>query len=68
MELKECPFCGGKAILVPLSNSSGYIACIGKCDMKTGTYWDEPMKEPKENRTKWHDLATAAWNRRANNG
>lgn len=68
MELKNCPFCGGKAIFIPLSSCSGYIACVGTCGMNTGRYWDEPMTEQKENRAKWRDRALEAWNRRVNNG
>lgn len=67
MELEKCTFCGGKAILVSLSECSGYISCIGECGINTGRYWDDPMTEPKENRTKWQELATAAWNRRPDN-
>jgi hypothetical protein len=68
MELKPCPFCGGKAIPVPLSLSHGYIACIGDCGIHTGHFWSEPMTAPKESRKPWHELAAAAWNRRTDNG
>lgn len=46
MELKPCPFCGGKAVLVPLAGCRGYVACIGVCGMQTGDFWDEPMTKP----------------------
>lgn len=68
MELKPCPFCGGGAICIPLSGSSGHIACIGECGIKTGVYWDEPMTEPKESRRSWKDILAEKWNRRADNG
>lgn len=64
MELKTCPFCGGKAILVTLSSCSGHIACIGDCGMNTQRFWSEPMTAPKESRKPWHELAVETWNRR----
>lgn len=67
-ELESCPFCGGKSVLVPLSMCSGYVACIGVCKMKTAKFWDDPMTEPEKERIKWHEIATAAWNRRAEDG
>lgn len=63
-ELERCPFCLGKAILVPTSVCSGYISCIGECGMATKKFWDEPMSEPAESRKKWHEIAVEAWNRR----
>ena len=63
-ELKPCPFCGGKSVLVPLASCHGYIACIGECGFHSGYYWDEPMAEKESNRTKWNEIATKAWNRR----
>ena len=64
MELKSCPFCGGKATLIPLGESLGYVSCIGECMIRTSVFWDEPMKAPKEKRTPWKEDATSAWNRR----
>ena len=66
-ELKPCPFCGGEAMLAATSSCSGLICCVG-CGMKTGKFWDEPMSSPEKERTKWHEIATAAWNRREDNG
>jgi hypothetical protein len=66
-ELKPCPFCGGKSVCVATSTVSGYIYCSG-CDMATNKFWDDPMSEPAENRKKWHEVATSAWNRRCNDG
>jgi hypothetical protein len=66
-ELKACPFCGGKAVRVVTSTCSGYVYCAG-CDMATHKFWDDPMSEPEENRKKWHEVATMAWNRRCNDG
>ena len=67
-ELKPCPFCGGEAVLVPTSTCSGYIACVGVCEMKTVKFWDEPMAVAEKERTKWHEIASVAWNRRAEDG
>ena len=63
-ELKSCPFCGGKSILVPLASCHGYIACIGDCGFRSADFWDEPMNEEKQNRTGWKAIATEAWNKR----
>ena len=63
-ELRPCPFCGGKSVLVPLASCHGYIACIGECGFHSGDYWDEPMTEKESNITKWNEIATKAWNRR----
>lgn len=67
MELKPCPFCGGKAYFIATSGVSGYIACIGDCGIHTGTFWDDPMTAPKDEREKWRDIAVRAWNRRVTN-
>ncbi len=66
-KLKPCPFCGGEAEYIPLSSSCGRIACVGKCGMRTARFWDEPMTASKDERTKWYEVATSAWNRRADN-
>ena len=66
MELKPCPFCGGKSWLIPTSGISGRIACIGDCGIETKQFWDEPMTAPREEREKWDVLAARKWNRRAN--
>jgi hypothetical protein len=67
-ELERCPFCGGESVLVPLSSCNGYIACVGECGIKTAKYWDEPMTSHESERTKWHETATKAWNRRSKCG
>ena len=65
MDLKPCPFCGGEAVLIPFSSCSGEIACVGDCRFETAKYWDDPMTAGENERTKWHEIATKAWNRRA---
>lgn len=77
--LKPCPFCGGKAMFLTITNMSSHSA-IGvmfkiKC-MKCGTelpkryecemYMDQDggIRTGKDERTK----ATTDWNRRANDG
>lgn len=67
-ELKHCPFCKGESVLVPESSCSGHIACLGECQFKTATYWDEPMTEADGSRVKWYDLICRVWNRRAEDG
>jgi hypothetical protein len=64
-ELEICPFCQGKATFVATSTISGYISCIGECKIKTAKFWDEPMTEPANERTKWYYAASKAWNRRS---
>jgi Lar family restriction alleviation protein len=78
-ELKPCPFCGGKAMFLTITNKSSHLA-VGvmfkiKC-MKCGTelpksyecemYMDQGggIRTGKDERTK----ATTDWNRRANDG
>ena len=78
-ELKPCPFCGGKAMFLTITNKSSHLA-VGvmfkiKC-MKCGTelpksyecemYRDQGggIRTGKDERTK----ATTDWNRRANDG
>ena len=63
-ELENCPFCGGKSILVPLASCHGFVACIGECGFRSGDFWDEPMTEEENDRMKWYEIATKAWNRR----
>lgn len=63
-ELRGCPFCGGQAVYIATSSCSGHIACVGDCRMRTDKYWDTPMTNGATERTKWHDVAAAAWNRR----
>lgn len=63
-QLKTCPFCGGKAILVTLSSCRGYVACIGDCGFKSADFWDEPMTGKERAEFKWNELATKSWNRR----
>lgn len=77
--LKPCPFCGGNAIFLTITNKSSHSA-VGvmfkiKC-MKCGTelpksyecemYMDQDggIRTGKDERTK----ATTDWNRRANDG
>lgn len=79
MELKPCPFCGGKAMFLTITNKSSHSA-VGvmfkiKC-MKCGTefpksyecemYMDQDggIRIGKDERTK----AITDWNRRANDG
>ena len=62
MELKPCPFCGGEAILVPFSNCSGEIACIGDCHFESAKFWDNMLGHEAEK--KWSEKAIEAWNRR----
>lgn len=56
VELKPCPFCGGKAILKKNRYSSGYyVTCLShKCSMIVATCQRETKEEAAE-----------AWNRRA---
>ena len=63
-ELKPCPFCGGKAILVALSVCSGYIACIAECHFESAKFWDNMLEHEEEK--KWFKKAIEAWNRRVN--
>ncbi len=67
-ELKLCPFCGGKAVIVATSSCSGHIACVGECGMNTAKFWDSPMTAHESERKKWHEIATVAWNRRGKCG
>jgi hypothetical protein len=61
-KLKLCPFCGGKAVLVPLSICSGMIACVGSCRFESAKFWDNLLDhEVKKN---WTEKAAEAWNRR----
>jgi hypothetical protein len=62
--LKNCPFCGGESIFITLAPCHGYIACIGDCRFNSGDFWDEPMTEGENDRTKWNEIAAKAWNRR----
>ena len=64
MGLKPCPFCGGEAVLIPLSVCNGYVSCIGDCGIHTQKFWSESMSDSPEDRVSWKDLATEAWNRR----
>lgn len=64
VELKNCPFCGGKAVLCYTSVGSGHIACIGDCGMATKKYWDERIDNTGSK--KWYEVAAETWNRRAN--
>ena len=66
-ELEHCPFCLGRAVLVPTSVCSGHISCIGECGMETAKFWDSPMTSTESQRTKWYEIASAAWNRRPQN-
>ena len=67
MELKPCPFCGGKANLLFYTHYSGIkswtVRCENKCAVTCG-HVDE--------KGKWHPTpqkkAIEAWNRRVNNG
>ena len=57
-ELKPCPCCGGKAIIIQhisIYRNLHYYACCTECSMRTGIY--------KDKRT-----VKIQWNRRANNG
>lgn len=62
-ELLPCPFCGGDAACIPLAVCHGYIACVGKCGIRTGDYWDD-MSVHNDNPEKWYEKAIEAWNRR----
>lgn len=64
VELKNCPFCSGEAVLCHCSTGSGYIACIGDCEMATRTFWDERIDNTGTR--KWYEVAAENWNRRAN--
>lgn len=54
MDLKKCPFCGGKAKFFALGNE--YEVYCTDCHASTG--WYSQTGEGRE-------LAAAAWNRRA---
>lgn len=59
MKLKQCPFCGGEAVIMldelePLNIK--YLPCCETCDGMI-EHWFSTEAE-----------ATAAWNRRANDG
>lgn len=64
LELLPCPFCGGKAVLVPFSICSGKIACVGDCRFESAKYWDNMLNHDEK---KWSEKAIEAWNRRASN-
>jgi Lar family restriction alleviation protein len=61
VELKKCPFCGGKAILEmgEYSSSPCYVICK-KCGNRTRKYYTEKDRTVT-------DEAIAAWNRRVDN-
>ena len=61
MKLRNCPFCGGETVLVPLSACSGQIACVGDCHFESAKYWDNMLHEEEK---KWFEKAAEAWNRR----
>lgn len=52
MELKPCPFCGGKAVVVPLTFFKEYFAVCSKCHIEQGHLY------------KSERAAVEAWNRR----
>ena len=66
-ELKPCPFCGGRAIIVPtlliLNESGGPCWTAGCTDSDCISYWKLQEKQPKQTRGE----AVSAWNRRAGN-
>lgn len=62
-ELKQCPFCGGEAVLLPLSGCSGKIACIGDCNFESAKFWDNMLNHEVDKA--WSEKAAEAWNRRA---
>lgn len=66
MELKPCPFCGGKVSLTYSSydnmfnfwhSENGPITCFAAEPIEFDGYWVKSLKE-----------AADAWNRRADNG
>ena len=61
-DLKPCPFCGNKeVILMSCAICDGYIYCDG-CGFETKRYWDD-LKDHKVVKS-WQEKAIAAWNRR----
>lgn len=63
MELKRCPFCGGRAEIYcsPLSPASDVVVECTNCHAGTAFYNDGPVEELKAK-------AIAAWNRRYGDG
>lgn len=53
-DLKTCPFCGSKAILVHDNNGYCVACCNRKCDVFPVTWYFKTVRE-----------AIEAWNRRA---
>ena len=60
-DLKNCPFCGGKASLLVLKDGV-MVKCLD-CSMGTPTYTDFNYKTPMA-----IDIAIKQWNRRAKEG
>lgn len=60
IELKPCPFCGGKARL--LVNDGVRVIC-SKCYVGTMILTDDVVRE-----TNAVEMVVEAWNRRADNG
>jgi len=59
-ELKPCPFCGNKAVMITdhVTNMKPYsVVRCKKCDITTKSYFDDPFSgQPCK------EIATEAWN------
>ena len=68
-ELKNCPFCGGKAALKAVNKSYGFtLWCQCSCGARTEGYCPDTNNADNtmENIDKCKNRAIKAWNRREN--
>lgn len=71
IELKPCPFCGGKAIYhrTPVRTNGGWCDSVTvkceKCEARTNRILYDKKKHGEDGE---YDEAREAWNRRADNG